>query len=290
MRIVVVIAMASALVGCMFEEKDPLFDADCGDGVVEGFELCDDGNATSQDGCAASCWPEQLVRTTWTLRGATDSQPCPPGFGTAMVRLQRYSGDLDACVRLGECDGTFEPAIADTFSCGSGRGPIFLPDPSDFEGDYLASVAITTSDGSEIYATSLPKTVSIQQRGVDPVPVEAPIEILIDRGYLRVHWGVFAEQTDPDIRTEGCQLSVATFRVTATPSDGGAPITHAFDCQDLGAILTLPPGTYTVEVTGGTGLRYGSAEPFTDVVVRAPNILTDLGTAVILLPPPAPPD
>ncbi|MGE0550406.1 MAG: hypothetical protein AB7O24_04685 [Kofleriaceae bacterium] len=285
-----VFAIAWSLGGC---ELDPIREEwdGCGDGLQRFPEACDDGNQVSEDGCTNSCELEHLVRATWSLQGATGAQPCPLGFDSATVTMQRYSGDLDGCARLGACDGRLDPPLSRTFSCEAALGPMFVPDRSSSDGDYLVSAAITNADRSEVYATSLPAVVTMLHRdGFESQPVDAPLEILVDSGYIRVLWGVFAEQTDPETRSEGCQLLIATFRVTARPIGGGEPFTQAFDCQDRGTTMALPAGTYTVEVTGGTGSRYGSAEPFTDVVVAAPNRVTELGMAVILLPPPVPAD
>lgn len=50
-----VVLLAVGLVGCP-KDKDP--DPICGNGVVEGDEECDDGNAVSGDGCSALCEDE----------------------------------------------------------------------------------------------------------------------------------------------------------------------------------------------------------------------------------------
>lgn len=49
--------------------------ATCGDGVVEGAETCDDGNALAGDGCSATC----ALEAGWTC--ATPGQPCTTTCG-----------------------------------------------------------------------------------------------------------------------------------------------------------------------------------------------------------------
>jgi cysteine-rich repeat protein len=40
---------------CTYDESGCSASADCGNGVVEGSEQCDDGNTTGGDGCSGSC-------------------------------------------------------------------------------------------------------------------------------------------------------------------------------------------------------------------------------------------
>ncbi|MFN8543679.1 MAG: DUF4215 domain-containing protein [Candidatus Binatia bacterium] len=65
----------------------------CGDGLVAGTEACDDGNATSGDGCSASC----AVEECWQCSG-TPSVCAPLDAGTACT------DDGDSCTD-DVCDG-----------------------------------------------------------------------------------------------------------------------------------------------------------------------------------------
>ncbi len=49
------ILAAAAMAGCGGDSADNVNPAVCGDGIVGGSEVCDDGNALSGDGCAADC-------------------------------------------------------------------------------------------------------------------------------------------------------------------------------------------------------------------------------------------
>ena len=64
----------------------------CGNGVLEGFETCDDDNDTDGDGCSASC----QIEPGWTCMGEPSTCAMIPCFGAA---------DGDACMDAG-MDGT----------------------------------------------------------------------------------------------------------------------------------------------------------------------------------------
>src|SRR5687768_16436413 len=51
------VGCAGELTGTGEGDDDP--SATCGNGAVEGTEVCDDGNATNGDGCSSSCTTEQ---------------------------------------------------------------------------------------------------------------------------------------------------------------------------------------------------------------------------------------
>ena len=52
-------ACALMAIACGDDDDDP----ECGDGVQEGTEQCDDGNTMSNDGCSATCQTEQTAST-----------------------------------------------------------------------------------------------------------------------------------------------------------------------------------------------------------------------------------
>src|SRR5437868_1023007 len=55
----IALVLASLVGACTTEYIDqshnPVNQAVCGDGIVEGTEVCDDGNVASGDGCNADC-------------------------------------------------------------------------------------------------------------------------------------------------------------------------------------------------------------------------------------------
>jgi len=59
---------------CTFDESGCSASADCGNGVVEGSEQCDDGNTTGGDGCSGSCQWESTCSATGTINcGGSES-------------------------------------------------------------------------------------------------------------------------------------------------------------------------------------------------------------------------
>jgi cysteine-rich repeat protein len=86
----------------------------CGDGVVDGNEQCDDGNAVTGDGCSASCMTELISKCG---NGQLDgSEQCDDGNAA--------SGDgcsADCSVESGyDCTGSPSTCTAIPPSCGDG--------------------------------------------------------------------------------------------------------------------------------------------------------------------------
>ncbi len=132
------VALCLLLVGCSFDKSGlPLnsndnvnntgnnnnVSQDCGDGVVQGGEACDDGNPDSGDGCAADC----SMEVGWTCTG--EPSACAPicGDGILIAGFEACDdGDLspndgcgpDCTVEHGyQCTGS--PSVC-TAVCGDG--------------------------------------------------------------------------------------------------------------------------------------------------------------------------
>lgn len=111
----------------------------CGDGVIDGTEVCDDGGTSAGDGCGPTC----LIEPGWTCSGAPST--CAPICGDGLVR--GIEGCDDAGTILGDgcgatcqveagysCSGT--PSICMT-GCGDGliRGSEACDDHNLLSGD-----------------------------------------------------------------------------------------------------------------------------------------------------------
>lgn len=94
----------------------------CGDGIVEGSETCDDLNTTPDDGCSSTC----SVEPTWTCTGTPSvcTQACGNGMidpGEGCDDFNTFDGDgcsMTCTVEPGwTC--TAQPSICNT-TCGNG--------------------------------------------------------------------------------------------------------------------------------------------------------------------------
>jgi len=153
---VAVLAVAASLAPCTAS-------AQCGDGVVNGAEQCDDGNGFRWDGCDLECRYEQVQRlTSLEVSQYSAPFPCTPqanALGQAFTSLGRQGlnsaiagavadGRLDALMPLLGLDdplGVDDPEVevaslsaeSDPLSPGSGLDSWHLGDVSHLGGDDL---------------------------------------------------------------------------------------------------------------------------------------------------------
>src|SRR5262249_32341957 len=76
----------------------------CGNGIREGSEQCDDGNSLNLDGCDANCRFEQLQRVNWfKLQSTTDANCSTNAFGRAVQPTLRTTlqSFIDASIKDG---------------------------------------------------------------------------------------------------------------------------------------------------------------------------------------------
>ncbi len=67
---------STARMGPRYHQRRGRFGCDAGDGIVEGDELCDDGNEVAGDGCSATCEPsgEVLSFSLWPPRSRVSAR------------------------------------------------------------------------------------------------------------------------------------------------------------------------------------------------------------------------
>ncbi len=106
--------------------------ARCGDGIVAGAELCDDGNAVDGDGCSADCSTRTVCGDGVTTPGeqcdddnGTDGDGCDSDCTFSCVAGADCSDGV-ACNGDETCDGASHrcvagPAMVDGTACGGGR-------------------------------------------------------------------------------------------------------------------------------------------------------------------------
>jgi cysteine-rich repeat protein len=136
--------------------------ATCGDGVIEGGELCDDGNAKARDGCGKTCVPE-IAREVVAL-GTADFN----GDDAADVAVVDRRGKL--LVLLGDNAGRFI-GIRQLESVKRG-GVINI---ADFNGDGAPDIAIVPKSSRNGAILLL---INSGSANFTPVPVPASVKVI----------------------------------------------------------------------------------------------------------------
>jgi cysteine-rich repeat protein len=128
------IAMAAPLSGCGDNDNEEIF-ANCGDGVVDSGEECDDGNGVDTDGCLTSCL---------TAR-------CGDGFIRAGVEDCDGSNlNGESCSSLGEQNGTLTcSSTCDFDTSGCGGNPVPTVTPTPVAGEPTATLTPTPATSGE---------------------------------------------------------------------------------------------------------------------------------------------
>lgn len=139
-------------------ELDAGLPLDCGDGVVDSGEACDDGNLTPGDGCEANC----AVTAGWVCIGAPSF--CRPANETAVV------DQTGPACPLGTGSGTLaDPYCRITSGVGSTREFVFV-----YSGIYPESVLISDRDKTLVGDDAL--IAPVTGRGLD-IRNEARVEV-----------------------------------------------------------------------------------------------------------------
>lgn len=87
----------------------------CGDGIVGGFEECDDAGTAANDGCSAECQKEECRRVGEDVRCMVcPSDSVPNDEVDGCVCPSGYEGQPGSCVDIDECAVDEDP-------CGDGR-------------------------------------------------------------------------------------------------------------------------------------------------------------------------
>ncbi len=111
------VATAAPLSGCGDNDNHEVF-SDCGDGVVNDGEECDDGNSAETDACLSTC----------------EDAGCGDGFiQTGVEACDGSNLNGASCESLGEGSGTLRCGSScdfDTSGCGGGPVPTFTPTPT----------------------------------------------------------------------------------------------------------------------------------------------------------------
>ena len=84
--------------------------SNCGNGILDGAEVCDDGNLVSGDGCDTSCAPEDA----YTCSGAG---PCTHRCGNGALDSNGGYSEICDDGNLASGDGCTNCAVDTSYSC-----------------------------------------------------------------------------------------------------------------------------------------------------------------------------
>lgn len=139
----------------------------CGNGIVEDFELCDDGNAIDDDGCSNACVPPSCSEGPIWIDRAEELELSGNSFAAAPV-VVRDDGSL---VSAHEVNG--DPGIDIYLRAFSPTGEVLWEQPHSF-GDFrdrawalLANAEGDVFVGGSIDATTAPRALLSRHSGAD---------------------------------------------------------------------------------------------------------------------------
>lgn len=96
----------------------------CGNGIMEGTEQCDDGNALDGDGCSSTCQLESALECNPLLQDCDAGLACYPISDTAVCASEGTAGFGQGCEFVNSCQGgllcippVFVPGCADPVGC-----------------------------------------------------------------------------------------------------------------------------------------------------------------------------
>lgn len=245
--------------GCTADCK--LETAVCGDNVKAGTEACDDGNRTPRDGCSATCEVDHSLGITWRVKTNNNPVACPVGFDTA--RIVAHPHALPSSNTSND--------IIDLFNCSASTG-VAAPYPSN---QYDVYVEIVNNNGTLTYATSVPTFIDLTTADKD-----ATFDIHTDKGFFFLNWAL---QGASGALTCAQAPEVASIGLDTTPV---TPPTE-FPCTSgAGYSAAAPVATYVVSVAALNAAKQGHGTPVNlpNQAIQAPNKITNLGTAMLVIP------
>ena len=204
----------------------------------------------------------RTIGAAWSIKSNNQQVACPLGFNTARVIAhphQRLATDTSG-------------DKIDLFNCDA-RSGITAPLPAD---EYDVWVEIVDQTGAALFAQSVP--VYVDLRSVDK---DVTFDIHTDKGYFFMNWALSGQSS-------GAPLACAQVPTLASISLDTTPATPAtlFDCeQQAGYSQAYPQGVYQVAASALNSRQesLGDSSTFANKQIQAPNQVTNLGTAMILI-------
>ncbi len=204
----------------------------------------------------------RTIGAAWSIKSNNQQVACPLGFNTARVIAhphQRLATDTSG-------------DKIDLFNCDA-RSGITAPLPAD---EYDVWVEIVDQTGAALFAQSVP--VYVDLRSVDK---DVTFDIHTDKGYFAMNWALSGQSS-------GAPLACAQVPTLASISLDTTPATAAtlFACeQQSGFSQAYPVGVYQVAASALNSAQesLGESSTFANKQIQAPNQITNLGTAMILI-------
>ncbi len=133
--------------GCSVHEDDEgELGRFCGDGVVDGEEVCDDGNRVDGDGCSNSCGLPVPLSVSWVIEnGAGAELTCAPHADVARIYVQAFEG----ATPIGAEETFRSPCVAPA-------GVVVAPAAADTADTYSVIVELVLAADGHVYGVSAP--------------------------------------------------------------------------------------------------------------------------------------
>lgn len=236
----------------------------CGNGILDFNEDCDDSNTIDGDGCSSTCEqeiPPRAITATWAFKNLAGdvTTGCPATFDS--VRLVATTLDGNASHET-------------TFACDDGAGTSDLVPP----GQYNVHLEVFQSaTPANVFGTSLPQRVDVSLG-------DAPYTTTVynDAGYFSFDWRLRGALSLADFTCN--QVGAVIVRASIA---GPTPAEPTFPCADAkGFTVPLLAGTtysVTLEVFDANLFRMGGAIVLTDQSITAANHVTALGEQILSL-------
>lgn len=204
----------------------------------------------------------RTIGASWSIKANNQQVTCPPGFNTA--RVIAHPHQLLATDTSGD--------KIDLFNCES-RSGITAPLPSD---EYDVWVEIVDQTGAAVYAQSVPVYVDLRNTDKD-----VSFDIHTDKGYFFMNWALSGQRSGAPLACSQVP-TLASISLDTTP----AAAATLFNCeQQAGYSQAYAAGVYQVAASALNSAQesLGESSTFANKRIQAPNQITNLGTAMILI-------
>ncbi len=236
---ILAIALATAIMGCGGTDNGAF--NDCGNGVLDAGEECDDGNLVDQDACLATC-KFNVCGDTFLNVGV--EQCDGSAFGDATCSTLGFAGGTLACTASctfdtsGCTERTGEPTATATTTPSGSPG---TPSPRDTSGLPNPTPSVTPGTGTvcksgdqivEMVSVDKPYgglSLRLTYPAAANIPGSGTASSVKDR-VVFAHTGGLAAVNDVDSNGDGTDDTLAVSSVDTAENPAGLYLTVTFDC------------------------------------------------------------